>query len=84
MTRMPANSYAVFAFGIFLGIWPAKSASEALHDAADDEGIECDTTRMLAHLMTEDDWKDLTQWHEAGCPAGTLPMSVREAAQCSS
>lgn len=83
MTRMPANSYAVFAFGMFLGIWPAKSAAEALHDAAYDEGLD-NPTGMTAHLMTEDDWKALTQRHEAGCPAGTLPMFVREAAQCSS
>lgn len=82
MTPAAANSYAVFAFGMFLGIWPAKSAAEALHDAADDEGLD-NPTGMTAHLMTEDDWKALTQRHEAGCLGGIFPLTARGDAQCS-
>ncbi len=83
MTRTAANHYAVFANGTYWGIWPAQSAAEALHDAAHDEGTEGDTTRMLAHLMTEDDWKALIQLGRAGWVAGSFPLSARGAAQCS-
>jgi len=62
------NSYAIFANGIYWGIWPAPSAEEAVLDAAYDEGAEDDTTGIVATLMTEADWDALVQWREAGCP----------------
>jgi hypothetical protein len=61
------NSYAIFANGVYLGIWPAPSAEEAVLDAAYDEGIEGDTTGIIATLMTEADWNALVQWREGGC-----------------
>ena len=53
--------YAIFANGIYWGIWPARSAEEAMRDAAHDEGTEGDVTGMIARLMTDADEKTLQQ-----------------------
>jgi hypothetical protein len=68
------NSYAIFANGIYWGIWPAQSAEEAMHDAAHDEGTDGNTAGIIARLITDADEKALQQWVEDNCPAGKFPI----------
>ena len=67
------NSYAIFANGVYWGIWPAPSAEEAVLDAAYDEGLD-NPTGMTARPMKKADWNALVQWREAGCPADKHPI----------
>lgn len=68
------NEYAIFAYGSFWGIWPARNKKEAIHDAAYDEGFGDDLTGIVAHLMTEAEDKALMQWVEDGFPEGKFPI----------
>lgn len=69
------EKYAIFANGIYWGIWPACDASEAIRDAAQDEGTENDSEGLTAYRITEGDEKALRQWVEDGCPAGQFPLT---------
>jgi hypothetical protein len=69
------EQYAIFANGIYWGIWPARDAYEATRDAAQDEGRENDIAGLTAHKITESDEKSLRQWVEDGCPAGQFPLT---------
>lgn len=52
-------NFAVFAHGIYWGIWPGRDAAEAVRTAADDVGTDGNIDGMTASLIVATGRDDL-------------------------